>query len=119
MNNVDLLVVLTHPPDKVPTARPLLEMDNLPIYCSSGQHVSELQMYHFYFSLCACTFFTCNFVVFASGAVAHGIIVFLKNSTSYFMSIVYKRIFLNFGVILFMNRDFFFILLNCTLISLA
>ena len=49
MNNVDLLVVLTHPPDKVPTARPLLEMANLPILCSSGQHVSELHVYHFYF----------------------------------------------------------------------
>ena len=80
MNNVDFLVVLTHPSDKVPTVRPLLEMANLPILCSSGQHVSELHMYHFYFfSLCACMFFTCNFVVFASAAVAYGIIVLLKN----------------------------------------
>ena len=107
MNNVNLLVVLTHPPDKVPTARPLLEMAYLPILCSSGQHVSELHMYHFYlfFSLCACTFFTCNFVVFASAAVAHGIIVLLKKSISYFMSIMCKRTFLNFGVILFMNKE--------------
>ena len=59
----------------------------------------------FIFSLCACMFFTCNFVVLSSAAVAHGIIMLLKKSISYFMSIMYKRIFLNFWVILFMNKE--------------
>ena len=59
----------------------------------------------FYFSIYACTFSTCRFVVFASAAVAHGIIVLLKKSISYFMNIVYKHIFLNFGVIPFINKE--------------
>ena len=62
--------------------------------------MSELHMYHFLFIFN----FTCSFVVFASAAVAHGIIVFLKKSISYFMNIMYKRIFLNFGVISFINK---------------
>ena len=45
------------------------------------------------------------FVVFASAAVAHGIIVLLKKSISYFMNIMYKHIFLNFGVISFVNKE--------------
>ena len=45
----------------------------------------------------------CSFV--ASAAVAHGIIVFLKKSISYFMTIMYKHIFLNFGVISFINKE--------------
>ena len=68
--------------------------------------MSELYMYQFYFLICACTCSTCNFVVFASAAVAHGIIVLLKNKTiSYFMNIMYKRIFLNFGVNSFINKE--------------
>ena len=74
-------------------------IDNLLNLCFSGQHVSELHMYHFYFLICACTSSMCSFVVFASDRVAHGIIVLLKKSISYFMHIMYKRIFLNFGVI--------------------
>ena len=63
-------------------------------------------MYHFYFFLiCACTCSTSSFVVFASAAVAHGIMVLLKKSISYFMNIMYKRIFLNFGVISFINKE--------------
>ena len=48
---------------------------------------------------------TCSFVVFASAAVAHGIIVLLKKSISYFINIMYKHIFLNFGVISFINKE--------------
>ena len=48
---------------------------------------------------------TCNYVIFASAAVGHGIIVLLKKSISYFMNIIYKHIFLNFGVISFINKD--------------
>ena len=81
-------------------------ISNLPILCFSGQHVSELHMYHFYFfSICAFTCFTCSFVVFASAAVAHEIIVLLKKSISYFMDIMYKHIFLKFGVISFINKE--------------
>ena len=47
----------------------------------------------------------CSFVVFASTAIAHGIIVFLKKSINYIMNIIYKRIFLNFGVISFINKE--------------
>ena len=40
--------------------------------------MSEQRMYHFYFfSIGACTFSTCSFVVFASAAVAHAFIVIL------------------------------------------
>ena len=67
MNNVDLLVVLTHPPNKVLTARPLLEMANLPILCSSGQHVSELHMYHFYFFTLCLHVFNVRFCCFRIG----------------------------------------------------
>ena len=71
-----------------------------------GQRVSELHIYHFYFFLnCACTFSTCSFADFASAAVAHGIIVFLKKSISYFINIMYKHIFLIFGVISFINKE--------------
>ena len=67
--------------------------------------MSELHMYHF-FLICACTCSTCSFVVFASAAVAHGIIVLLKKSIPFFfMNIIYKRIFLNFGVISFINKE--------------
>ena len=59
----------------------------------------------FIFLICACTCSTCSFVVFASAAVAHGIIVLLKKSISYFMNIMYKRIFLNFGVISLLNKE--------------
>ena len=48
---------------------------------------------------------TCSFVVFASAEVAHGIIVLLKKSISYFMNIMYKRIFLNFSVISLINKE--------------
>ena len=47
----------------------------------------------------------CSFVIFASVAVAHGIIVLLKKSISYFMDIMYKHIFLNFGVISFIYNE--------------
>ena len=47
----------------------------------------------------------CSFVVSASAAEAHRIIVVLKKSISYFMNIINKRIFLNFGVILFINKE--------------
>ena len=67
--------------------------------------MSELHMYHFFFLICACTCPTCSFVVFASAAAAHGIIVLLKKSISYFMNIMYKHIFLNFGLISFINIE--------------
>ena len=57
------------------------------------------------FLICACTCSTCSFVVFALVAVAHRIIVLLKKSISYFMDIIYKCIFLNFGVISFINKE--------------
>ena len=66
--------------------------------------MSELHMYLF-FLICACTCYTCTFVVFALAAVAHGIIVLLKKSISYFMNIMYKHIFLNCGVISFINKE--------------
>ena len=46
----------------------------------------------------------CSFVVFASVAVSHGIVVFLKTSKFYFMNIIYKHLFPNFGVISFTNK---------------
>ena len=59
--------------------------------------------YIFFFLICVCT---CSFVVFASAAVAHGIIVLLKKkSISYFMNIIYKHIILNFGEISFINKE--------------
>ena len=67
--------------------------------------MSELHMFHFHFFICACTCSTCCFVVFASAAVAHGIIVLLKKSISYFMNIMYKHIFLNFGLISYINKE--------------
>ena len=69
----------------------------------------------FFFLVCACTCSTCSFVVFASAAVAHGIIVLLKNSISYFMNIMYKSIFRNFGVISFINKKNGFIILSAHL----
>ena len=79
---------------------------NLPILCFSGQYVSELHMYLFFFFLiCASTCSTCSFVVFALATAAHGIIVLLKKSISYFMNIMYKHIFLKFGVISFINKE--------------
>ena len=49
--------------------------------------------------------FRVQFFVFASAAVAHGIIVLLKKSISCFMNIMYKHIFLNFGVISFIDKE--------------
>ena len=92
-------------------ARPLSVIAILPILCFSGQYVSELHMYHFYFFLIwASTCSTCSLVVFASAAVTHGIIVLLKKSISYFMNIMYKHIILNFGVISFINKKNGFII---------
>ena len=69
--------------------------------------MSELHLYHFYFfSIGACTFSTCSFFfVFTLAAVAHGIIVILIISISYFMAIMCKHIYLNFGVISFKNKE--------------
>ena len=67
--------------------------------------MSKQHMHHFFFLIRTCACSTCSFVVFASAAVAHGIIVFLKKSISYFMNIMYKHIFLNFGVISFINKE--------------
>ena len=72
----------------------------------------------FFFLICTCTCSTCSFVVFASAAAAHGIIVLLKKSISYFMNIMHKHIFLNFGVISFINKEMVHYF-NCTLISLT
>ena len=58
-----------------------------------------------FFSIGACTFSTCSFVVFASAAVAHGIIVILIKIISYFMVIMYKHIYINFGVISIKNKE--------------
>ena len=59
----------------------------------------------FLFLIWAYTCSTCSFVVFALAALAHGIIVRLKKSISYFMNIMYKHIFHNFGVISFINKE--------------
>ena len=48
---------------------------------------------------------TCSFVVFVSAAVAHEFIVLLKKSISYFMNIMYKHIFLNFGEDSLINKE--------------
>ena len=99
-------------------ARPLSVIANLPILCFSCQHVSD--MYHFiFFSIWGCTFCMCSFVVFTSVAVAHGIIVLLKKSISYFMNTMYKHIFLNFGAISLINKELLSFFFNCTLMSLA
>ena len=58
-----------------------------------------------FFLICACTFSTCSFVFSVSAAIAHGIIVLLKKSISYFMNILYKHIFLHFGAISFTNKE--------------
>ena len=58
-----------------------------------------------FFSIWASMCSTCSLVVFASATVTHGIIVLLKKSISYFMNIMYKHIFLNFGVISFINKE--------------
>ena len=68
--------------------------------------MSELHMYHFYFFKFAPAHAPhAVLLFFASAAVAHGIIVLLKKSISYFVNIMYKHIFLNFGVILFINKE--------------
>ena len=59
----------------------------------------------FFFSICACTFSICSFVVFTSAAIAHRIIVFLKKLIFYLMKIVYSHKFLNIGVISFTNKE--------------
>ena len=66
--------------------------------------MSELQMYFFY-NLRLHVEHTCSFVVSALVAVAHGIIVLLKKSISYSMNIMYRHIFLNFGVISYINKE--------------
>ena len=50
-------------------------------------------------------FSPCRLAVSTSAAEAHGIIVLLKKSISYFMNILYNHIFLNFGVISFINKE--------------
>ena len=47
----------------------------------------------------------CSLVVFTSAAVAHGIIVLLKKTISYFMNIMYKHIVFNFGELSFINKE--------------
>ena len=105
MNNVDLPLVLTHPPEEV--RRPDLCRRWLisPFYVFQINIGLNYTCIIFIFSICACTFSTCSFVVFASAAVAHVIIVLLKKSIFYFMNIMYKRIFLNFGANLFINKE--------------
>ena len=49
MNNVDLSLVLTHPPEEVRRLVLCRRWLISPILCFSGQHKSELRMYHFYF----------------------------------------------------------------------
>ena len=58
-------------------------------------------IFYFFFSICGCTCSTCSFVV----SVRHGIIVLLKKSILYFINIMYKHIFYNFGVISFINKE--------------
>ena len=68
--------------------------------------MSELHMYHFYFFYFApARVARAVFFFFASAAVVHGIIVLLKKLLSYFMNFMYKHIFLNFGVISFINKE--------------
>ena len=100
MNNEDLPLVLTRTL-RSQTARPLSVITNLPILYFSGQHVSELHMHHFHFFQFASARFPRAvfffFFFFSLAAVAHGIIVFLKKSISYFMNIMYKHNFPNCG----------------------
>ena len=68
--------------------------------------MSALHMYHFCFCFnLRLHVFHVQFGVFASAEVALGIIVLLKKSISYFMNIMYKHIFLNFGEISFINKE--------------
>ena len=76
--------------------------------------MSELHMYYFYFfSIRACTFSTCSFVVFILAAVAELLRVW-KKSIFYFMDIMYKHIFLNFGVMYFIYVVMLGIIHTCT-----
>ena len=77
MNNVDLPLVLTHPPEEV---RWLDLRGRLLIYPFYVFQVNTIPNYTciFFFSICACTLSTCSFVVFTSNTVAHGIVMLLK-----------------------------------------
>ena len=99
MNNFDLPPVLTHLPDKVQRLDLCRRWLNCSFYVFQVNICLNNTCIIFIFTICACTFSTCSSVVFASAAVAHGIIVLLKKAISCFMNIIYKRIFLNFGVI--------------------
>ena len=68
--------------------------------------MSHVHMYYFYFfQFAAARVPRAVFVVFASTAVAHGIIVLLEKSISYSINIMYKHIFHNFGVISFIDKE--------------
>ena len=67
--------------------------------------MSELHMYHFYFFTLCLHVFHVQFCCFRVGCSSARNYRALKKSISHFMSIMYKRTFLNFGVILFMNKE--------------
>ena len=106
MNNVDLSLVLTQPPEEVRWLD-LFVIANLSILYFSGQHVSELHMYHFFYFSLRLRVFHLQFCWFriSRRSLSHEIIVLLEKSISYFMSIMYNYMFLNFGKIIFINKE--------------
>ena len=63
-------------------------------------------MYHFYFFLICASRFPREVLLFSRGrSSAQNYRDFEKKSISYFMNIMYKHIFLNIGVISFINKE--------------
>ena len=106
MNNVDLPLVLTHPPDKVRR----LDLCRRWLICP----------FYVFFQVNICLSYTCIIFIFffnlrlqvfhlqfccfrIDRRSARNYRAFEKNN--YFMNIMYKRILLNFGIILFINKE--------------
>ena len=68
--------------------------------------MSELHMYHFYFFNLRLHVFHVQFCCFRIGrSSARNYRIFEKKTISHFMNIMYKHIFLKFGVISFINTE--------------
>ena len=78
MSNVDLPLVLTHPPEEVRRLDLFRWLIIYSFYIFQDNMCLNYTCIMLIFLICACTCSKCSFVVFASAAVAHGIIVLLK-----------------------------------------
>ena len=67
--------------------------------------MSELHMYHFYFFNLRLHVFHVQFCCFRSGRGSARNYRAFEKSISYFMKIMYKHIFLSFGVISFIDKE--------------